>query len=63
MQDMEDGADVQQVHQGTSLIVLAAMRDMDDVCVAMAQRVQSISIAPKKKKTRHGLCCWVVQSV
>ena len=46
MQDVKDGADVQQVHQGTSLIVLAAMRDMDDVCVAMAQRVQSISIAP-----------------
>ena len=46
VQDMQDGADVQQVHQGTSLLVLAAMRDMDDVCAAMAPRVQSISIAP-----------------
>ena len=47
MQDIRDGAEVQQEHEGTSLLALAAMRDMGGVCAAMAPRLQSITIARK----------------
>ena len=46
LQDIRDGADVQQVHQGASLMALAAMKDMHGVCAEMAPQVQGVTIAP-----------------